>query len=133
MKRLLAHEKGIGTLINEFDALSIQTVETFNEVFHNCKLVGFDPKLNVTIGEYNKGRRTVTIGDSIILEHEFSLIDLTWGIDRARPFNLKYPSGEIIGKFNFYIEAYNFLDICQSKFKRDLANSKLILEELKYE
>lgn len=130
MKRVLVSEEGIGSIINRFENEKEQTVETFNRMFHNCKLKGFDYNLTVTIGDYNKGYRCVTIGDTITLDHEFSLIDLTLSETRLTPFILKYSNGDIIGKFNSYNKAAEFMDMDYGTFRNKLSKSNFIVEEL---
>ena len=127
----MKHQDGIGTIINRFEQEEEkQNIETFNRLFFNCKLNGFDPDLTVTIGDYNKGRRTVKIGDTMELEHEFSLIDLTMSLNRLKPFILRYPNGDFIGRFNSILEASEHLDIAYATFRNYLAKSHYVLEEL---
>lgn len=130
MKRISVSEEGIGSIINRFENEPLQNIETFNRLFYNCKLAGFEPHLAVTIGEYNKGRRQVSIGDTITLEHEFSLIDLTLSESRLQPFILKHPNGDVIGKFSSILEASEHLDMAYATFRNCLAKSKYIIEEL---
>jgi hypothetical protein len=127
------HAEGIGSIINRFENEEDQNVETFNHFFPNCKLTGFEPHLTVTIGEYNKGRRAVTIGDNITLDHEFSLIDLTLSLNRLQPFILKHPNGDFIGRFNSFHEASEHMDMAYSTFRNYVAKSKYVIEELTHE
>jgi hypothetical protein len=134
MKKISVHEEGLGSIINRYENEEFQNLETFNKLFYNCKLAGFDPNLTVTIGDYNKGRRAVTIGDTITLEHEFSLIDLTLGLTRQTPFLLTdNKTKEIIGRFYTYLAAAEHLDMAYTTFRNAIARSDYIVLELTHE
>lgn len=130
MKNTSVSDEGIGSIINRFDNEKNQNVETFNELFFNCKLNGFEPSYSVTIGEYNKGRRIVTINDNIQIDHEFSLIDLTLSLSRLNPFLLKHLNGDMIGRFYSFKQAADYLGMHYSTFRNYVANSKYVIEEL---
>jgi hypothetical protein len=110
MTRSLISEHGIGTIIKQFEQEKEQNIETFNRLFYNCKLLGYEPHLSVTIGEYNSGRREITINDNITLFHELSLIDKTMGEVVTKRFILYYPNGDEIGRFSNFLAAAEFLD-----------------------
>lgn len=65
--------KTIGQRINEFDNMAIQNVRTFNQVFPDVPLTGFNDNDTVTIGDItlNATTRNVTINNTTI-EHSFT-------------------------------------------------------------
>lgn len=130
MKRTFIQPEGIGATINRFETMELQNIETFNELFPNCKLTGFDSDLSVTIGDYNNGRRNVTINDNIQLEHVFSHIDYTMGYRISKMFLLSHSDGTFIGKFNTWSEAADLLDLTTNALRNGIIKKRYIFQEL---
>jgi DNA-binding MarR family transcriptional regulator len=51
--------------IDFFESMNEQNVKTFNSVFEN-KIIGYDDNIDVEIGEYFQGKRTVKVGNDVI-------------------------------------------------------------------
>lgn len=51
--------------IDFFESMNEQNVKTFNSVFEN-KIIGYDDNIDVEIGEYFQGKRTVKVGNDMI-------------------------------------------------------------------
>ncbi len=71
MNKTLANT--IGSRINEFDELDVQTVGTFNNIFIECPIRNVDPKLQVIImGVESNNCRALLVGDDVIKHKMYS-------------------------------------------------------------
>jgi hypothetical protein len=85
----------IGTRINQFDSLQTNTVETFNSLFPECPISGFDSSAPVEILEPTTNNcRVLNIAGLEVKHKMFS--DLLYNVDRCE-YNMEEEAGDILG------------------------------------
>lgn len=71
----------VGERINLFDNLQVCNVESFNNLFVECPLKGFENSDPVIIGELLEGnRRMILVGENNVQHKMYS--DLLYGVER---------------------------------------------------
>jgi hypothetical protein len=82
----------IGERINKFDNLSVQTVETFNNLFPECPITKFDSEAEVEIlSPASNNCRTLLINEIEVKHKMFS--DLLYNVDKEE-YNLRHDEEE---------------------------------------
>lgn len=127
----------IGELINKFEELDKQTVETFNEIFRNSKIEGYKPTDKVEIGELaNTARKIIINGDTenafwhslMPCEQEFSIAPQGLGV--CVPLRLYTKEMEFIGEFGSIKEAAYKLNITREAFNHRVYVGTYIRQEV---
>ncbi len=85
----------VGTRINQFDNLSTTTVETFNNLFPECPISGFDSSAPVEILDPTTNNcRMLNIAGLEVKHKMFS--DLLYNVDKCE-YNMDEESEDILG------------------------------------
>lgn len=128
----LVRNKGVGTLINEFDALPVseQTVGMFNYYFPSMLIHGFDRMALITIGEVVPGNRreiTITGEKTATFHHSFDPVTVDGRVlNCAQAFSLYYPNGDYIGHYLSIAEAAECFGICKETFQKRIGAGELV-------
>lgn len=123
----------IGTLINKFEELEEQTVETFNKTFPHCPLRDYAPNLKVEIGEIANTTRKITIDDNESFYHEMRVQEDGEFMELAancKAIKLYNNDNTLIGEFKAMGKAASYLNITLAVFNHRIRSNKYIVEEL---
>lgn len=125
----------IGNLINKFEEMPEQNVETFNEVFKDCPISGYDPKSTVEIGELANTARKITINNTETFWHDMLNARVEIKDKRARnsskAIRLFDSENRFIGEFDSTETASATLGISRSTFNHKIVEGKLYREFIK--
>jgi hypothetical protein len=109
----------IGDLINKFDNLEEQTVKTFNELFVNSQLVGYNLTDEVSIGEMmGANTRLVSVNGNVVSHLISPSVKITQKRARSQKPIAVLQDGKLLFRTNSILSAAKTLNVVTSTIRR---------------